>query len=55
MKEKLQALIEKVKPLLQKLYIASPFVLGVAVGYLGKPIIQLAVNVVVGSVKLLLG
>jgi hypothetical protein len=55
MKEKALAIWSKVQPLASKLYSWSPFGVGLALGYVFKPEIKLALDVVAKILKLLVG
>jgi len=44
MKDKLLALWVKAQPLVQKAYAWSPLACGIALGYLGHPLIKLALD-----------
>lgn len=55
MKEKLLAVYAKVQPVVAKVYSASPFAVGLACGYFGKPIIQLAVSLAAKIIRLIVG
>jgi hypothetical protein len=55
MKEKLLAVWAKVSPLLSKLYNASPLLTGILIGYFGKPIIKLALDLAAAAIKQILG
>jgi len=54
MKAKLQALWAFVQPYLSKAYMACPLAVGIAVGYLGHPIIKVSISIVMNVLKSLL-
>lgn len=53
MKEKLLAALAKAKELVGKAYALSPFGFGLACGYLGSPVIKLAIDLAVKLIKFL--
>jgi hypothetical protein len=53
MKAKLMAMLAKVKSWALDLYAMSPFVAGVVVGFLGKPMIKLVFDVVAKALKVI--
>jgi hypothetical protein len=55
MKEKILALLSKLKDLISKAIAASPLVAGIIIGYFGKPIIQFVIIHAVALVKYLVG
>lgn len=55
MKATLLAAWAKVQPLLAKVYAWSPLACGIALGYFGKPIIKLAIDLGSKLIKALLG
>jgi len=54
MKDKIMAVLGKAKDLMMKAMAASPLLVGIAIGYFGKPVIQLAIDAVMKGVHLLL-
>ena len=55
MKAKLLALLPQIKALVQKAVALAPLPAGIAIGYLGHPVIKLAVDAASHALRALLG
>lgn len=55
MKQKLLDILTKMKPYIDKAIKASPLIVGVIIGYIGHPIIQLGLDISMKIVHMVIG